>query len=305
VFLVFSFSVIAQDVSINGSFLRDTIKIGEEVPYSLSVLYPRALNIIFPDSTHDFQLFEYHSRDYYQTKSDSFQLFEYHNREYFQTISDSSLSFDSVVYYLSTFEIDTVQYLQLPIYIQQEEDCIAVYTSPDSINLFHIIQEMPDSVKLKENTSFFKISDRFNYPVFLLILGFLLLLTLAGLLFFGKRLSRWIRIMLMRRIHKRFVNKFYLKLGALRDSKAGIDPEEILGDWKKYMEKLEREPYTKLTTKELIGLHADQRLKDNLRSIDRYIYGNIKERPLHEHFEKLLEYSIERYEVRLKELRDG
>jgi hypothetical protein len=164
---------------------------------------------------------------------------------------------------------------------------------------------MPDSVKLKENTSFFKISDRFNYPVFLLILGILLLLTLGGLLFFGKRLSRWIRIILMTRKHKRFINRFYLKLGALRDKRAGIDPEEILGEWKKYMEKLEREPYTKLTTKELIGLHADQRLKDNLRSIDRYIYGNIKEKPLHEHFEKLLEYSIERYEVRLKELRDG
>jgi hypothetical protein len=164
---------------------------------------------------------------------------------------------------------------------------------------------MPDSVKLKENTSFFKISDRFNYPVFLLILSILLLLTLGGLLFFGKRLSRWIRIILMTRKHKRFVNRFYLKLGALRDNRAGIDPEEILGEWKKYMEKLEREPYTKLTTKELIGLHADQRLKDNLRSIDRYIYGNIKEKPLHEHFEKLLEYSIERYEVRLKELRDG
>lgn len=286
-FLVFSFSVGAQDVSIKGSFLQDTVKIGEEVPYSLSVLYPRSLNIIFPDSTHDFQ------------------IFEYHNRDYFQTISDSSLSFDSVIYYLSTFEIDTVQYLQLPIYIQQEEDCIAVYTSPDSINLFHIIRQMPDSVKLKENTSFFKISDRFNYPVFLLILGILLLLTLGGLLFFGKRLTRWIRIILMTRKHKRFVNRFYLKLGELRDNRAGIDPEEILGEWKKYMEKLEREPYTKLTTKELISLHADQRLKDNLRSIDRYIYGNIKEKPLHEHFEKLLEYSIERYEVRLKELRDG
>jgi hypothetical protein len=286
-FLVFSFSIGAQDVSVKGSFLRDTVKIGEEVPYSLSVLYPRSLNVIFPDSTYDYQLFEYHTRDY------------------FQTISDSSLSFDSVIYYLSTFEIDTVQYLQLPIYIQQEEDCIAVYTSPDSINLFHIIREMPDSVKLKENTSFFKISDRFNYPVFLLILGVFLLLTLGGLLFFGKRLSRWIRILLMTRKHKRFVNRFYLKLGALRDNRAGIDPEEILAEWKKYMEKLEQEPYTKLTTKELIGLHADQRLKDNLRSIDRYIYGNIKERPLHEHFEKLLEYSIERYEVRLKELRDG
>ena len=287
VLLGISIYVTGQDVSVKGSFLSDTVKIGEEVPYSLSVFYPRSLNIIFPDSTHDFH------------------LFEYHNRDYFQTISDSSLSFDSVIYYLSTFEIDTIQYLQLPIYIQQDEDCTAVYTSPDSIILYHIIQEMPDSVKLKENTSFFRISDKFNYPVFLIILGIILLIVLGGLLFFGKRLSRWIRILLMKRKHKRFVNRFYQQLGRLRDNQAGIDPEIILGDWKKYMEKLEREPYTKLTTKELIGLHADQRLKDNLRSIDRYIYGDIKERPLHEHFEKLLEYSIERYEVRLKELRDG
>ena len=285
--LGFYFTVCGQDVSIQGSFLKDTVKIGEEVPYSLSVSYPRSFNIIFPDSTFDYEPFEYHRRDY------------------FQTISDSSLSFDSVIYYLSTFEIDSVQYLQLPVYIKQEEDSAAVYTTPDSVNLFHIIQEMPDSVKLKENTFFFKISDRFNYPVFMIILGTLLLIALSGLLFFGKRLSRWISILLMKRKHKRFINKFYLKLGALRDNRAGIDPEEILGDWKKYMEKLEREPYTKLTTKELIGLHADQRLKDNLRSIDRYIYGNIKEKPLHEHFEKLLEYSIERYDVRLKELRNG
>lgn len=285
--LLLYFSVYGQDVSINGSFLKDTVKIGEEVPYSLSVLYPRSLNIIFPDSTYNFQPFEYHSREYYTT------------------ISDSSLSFDSVIYYLSTFEIDSVQYLQLPVYIKQEEDSTEVYTSPDSINLFHIIQEMPDSVKLKENTFFYKISDKFNYPVFMIILGSLLLLALSGLMFFGKRLSRWLRILLMSRTHKRFLNKFNLKLGALRDNRAGIDPEVILGDWKKYMEKLEKEPYTKLTTKELIGLHADQRLKDNLRSIDRYIYGNIKEKPLHEHFEKLLEYSIERYDVRLKELRDG
>ena len=285
--LVFYFSVHGQEVSIQGSFLKDTVKIGEEVPYSLSVLYPRSYNIIFPDSTHDYQ------------------PFEYHKREYFQTTSDSVSSFDSVIYYLSTFEIDSVQYLQLPVYIKQEDDSAAIYTAPDSINLFYIIQEMPDSVKLKENTSFFEISDKFNYPVFMIILGTLLLAALIGLMFFGKRLSRWIRILIMRRKHKRFVNKFYLKLEALRDNRAGVDPEDILGDWKKYMEKLEMEPYTKLTTKELIGLHADQRLKDNLRSIDRYIYGNIKEKPLHEHFEKLLEYSIERYDVRLKELRNG
>jgi hypothetical protein len=276
-----------QEISVTGLFLNDTIKVGEEVPYSLSVSYPRSYNIIFPDSTYNFHPFEYHYREYYKT------------------VSDSMESFDSVIYHLSTFEIDTIQFLQLPIFINQDEDSAAIYTTRDSVTIFHIIQEMPDSVKLKENTTFLKIPKTFNYPIFLIVLGILMVLLIAGLLFFGKRLTRWIKIMIMRRNHKRFVNRFYIKLGGLRDHKAGVDPEGILADWKKYMEKLEKEPYTKLTSKELIGLHADQRLKDNLRSIDRYIYGNIKEKPLHEHFEKLLEYSIERYDVRLNELRNG
>jgi len=281
---IFSFG---QEISIKGIFLGDTFRIGEQVPYSLSVSYPRSYNIIFPDSTYDFQ------------------PFEYIDRTYFETASDSIVSFDSVIYYLSTFEIDTVQYLQLPIFINQDEDSASIYTSRDSIHIYHIIRDMPDSVKLKENTAFFKIPKTFNYPVFLLATGILFVLIVAGLLFFGKRLARWISIIIMKRNHKKFLNRFYVKLGALRDHRAGIEPEGILADWKKYMEKLEKEPYTKLTTKELIALHADQRLKDNLRSIDRYIYGNIKEKPLHEHFEKLLEYSIERYDVRLNELKNG
>jgi hypothetical protein len=280
-------SSFGQEVSVTGLFLKDTIQIGEEVPYSLSVYYPRSYNIIFPDSTYNFQ------------------PFEYHNRKYSETLSDSVVSFDSVVYYLSTFEIDTIQYLQLPIFINQDEDSAAIYPARDSINIFHIIREMPDSVKLKENTAFFKIQKTFNYPVFFFVIGILLIIIVAGFLLYGKRLAKWIRILMMKRNHKKFINRFYIKLGALRDHQAGIEPEEILGVWKKYMEKLEKEPYTKLTSKELIALHADQRLKDNLRSIDRYIYGNIKERPLHEHFEKLLEYSIERYDVRINELRNG
>ena len=279
--------VYGQEISIGGIFLKDTVKIGEEVPYSLSVSYPRAYNIIFPDSTYDFK------------------PFEYHRRKYFRTTSDSAISFDSVVYYLSTFEIDTVQYLQLPVFVNQDGDSAAVYTKPDSISLFHIIQVMPDSVKLKENTAFLNIPNKFNYPVFLFISGIIFFLIIVGLLFFGRRITRWVLILIMQKNHRKFVKKFYIKLGGIRDNRAGLEPEEVLTDWKKYMEKLEKEPYTKLTTKELINLHADQRLKDNLRSIDRYVYGSIKDKPLHENFEKLLEYSIERYDVRLNELKHG
>jgi hypothetical protein len=40
------------------------------------------------------------------------------------------------------------------------------------------------------------------------------------------------------------------------------------------MEQLESRPYTKLTTKETFGLIHDEALANNLRTIDRAIYGH-------------------------------
>lgn len=276
-----------QEIQVNGRFLKDTVKIGEEIPFSMSVTYPRSFDVIFPDSMYRFDPFEYTTRAYYPTKSDSIN------------------SFDSVVYYLSTFEMDSIQFLQLPVFYNQEEDSTTIYTAPDSIVLFHVIEELPDSVNLIENTSFFKVPGNFNYPIFIIISVILVIVILAIFIFYGNKVTRWIRIYILKRNHKRFINRFYSILGSLKDNMIGAEPEFVLLEWKKYMEKLEKEPYTKLTTKELINLHADQRLKENLRSIDRFIYGDVKDRPLHENFEKLLEFSIERYEVRLKEVIDG
>lgn len=287
VFVLAGLSASGQEISVTGTFREDTIQIGEELRYSLSATYPRTYNLIFPDSAYDFT------------------PFEYHDRKYFRTSSDSVISFDSVVYYLSTFEIDTIQYLQLPVFINQGGDSTEIYSRRDSIAILYIIKEMPDSVALKENNEFVSIPNRFNYPVFLAALGFVALIILIGLLFFGNRIKRWIHIFFMKQNHKKFVRKFYLSLAGVRDNRPGVEAEDVLAVWKKYMEKLEKEPYTKLTTKELIRLHADQRLKDNLRSIDRYIYGEIRDKPLHENFEKLLEYTKERYEVRLSELKNG
>lgn len=288
ILLIFiNFSGFCQEIQVKGEFLKDTVKIGEETPFSMSVTYPRAYDVIFPDSLYRFDPFEYTTRSYYPTKSDSIN------------------SFDSVVYFLSTFEMDCVQYLQLPIFLKQEEDSALIYTAPDSIILFHVIEELPDSLKLIENTSFFKVSKNFNYPIFLAISAIFVIVMLAIFIFYGNKLSRWIRIYIMKRNHKKFINSFYSILGSLKDNKIGTDPELAILEWKKYMEKLEKEPYTKLTSKELINLHADQRLKENLRSIDRFIYGDVKDRPLHENFEKLLEFTVERYEVRLKEVIDG
>ena len=96
----------AQTVEPKGVFLQDSTKIGEEVQFALSVKYDRSLDILLPDSLYRFGTFEYNSREYFPTKT------------------DSTFSYDSVVYHLSTFEIDSVQYLQLPVFTIHDQDSL-------------------------------------------------------------------------------------------------------------------------------------------------------------------------------------
>ena len=119
---------VAQDIAPLSSFQKDTIAIGETVPFSVSIAYPMEYDIIFPDSLYDFS------------------PFELENKEYFLTKSDSVNSYDSIVFYLSTFEIDTIQYLQVPVYLVNEFDSTQLTTALDSIILRDVVTEIPDSV---------------------------------------------------------------------------------------------------------------------------------------------------------------
>lgn len=285
-FLFLSFTARSQQVVINGRFGSDSIRVGDEVAYQLTVLYPRQLKIILPDSTFDYG------------------EFELNHRKWFPTRIRNSLLFDSVIYYLTTFELDSVFHFQLPVFVTEKSDCVAYYSKPDSLYLKQVITQLPDSLKLKSDTRLLKVRSIFNYPLWMLVTGILAAAVILILVLFGKRLLKIYRIYRMKRRHRLFVEKFYNKLGKLRDSNSGNDPEHVLHDWKKYMESLEKEPYTKLTTRELVKIYNDTVLTDNLKAIDRFIYGNIKDRPMHEYFTKLLEYSVNRFKVRLKEVQD-
>lgn len=286
-FLIFrSVTSFPQDVKISGGFSTDSIRLGENVAYHLTVRYPRKLKILLPDSTYNFGVFEFARRDWFPTR-----------------VVQSDL-FDSVIYYFTTFELDSVLHFRLPVYVIQGSDCVDYFTPPDSLFLKQVITQSPDTLKLKANTAYLKVRKAFNYPVWLIASATGVSLIILVIIFFGKRISKRFRIYLMQRRHRKFVGKFYSRLGRLTDG-ADSDLEHVLHDWKKYMESLEKEPYTKLTTRELIGLHNDTVLINNLKAIDRFIYGNIKDRPMLEHFAKLLDYSINRFQVKLKEVQDG
>jgi hypothetical protein len=283
---IFCQSVVwGQHVEPSGTFLNHHVKIGEEVDFALSVKYAKELNILFPDSLFNFGTFEYNSRIYYKTQTDSIH------------------SFDSVVYNLSTFEVDSVQYLQLPVFILNNEDSVAIYSNVDSVQLIHVVTEIPENPELIANTDMVRISRQFNYPYVLVGLGIVFFLALTVALFFGKRLVKAWKVYRLNRTHKKFVARFFNLMRDVSSNNPVSTTEHVLAVWKRYMERLERKPISKLTTKEILVLHNNGQLKENLRLIDRSIYGGEKGNDLFASFDYLMKFSIEIYKQRISEIK--
>ena len=272
----------AQQIAPAATFQQDSIAIGEVVPYSLWIRYPRERDVIFPDSLYDFS------------------PFEINKREYFTTRTDSTLSLDSVVYYLSTFEIDTIQYLQLPVYLIDEFDSTELLPSLDSIVLRHVVETIPDSVAVIVNTEYQKVPLAFNYPYFTAAIIILLIATIVVYLAFGRKIRKIIHVYWLRRRHKRFTHSFAHLIEA-----SNLEVEKTLASWKKYLEKLESQPYSKLTTKEMHRIFDDPLLKENLDIIDRYIYATNNKPDTRASFTTLLEFTENRYQQKIDQIKNG
>ncbi len=282
----------AQTLEPTGNFLQDSTKIGQQVQYSLSFRYPAELEVIFPDENH------------------SFAPFEYIDRTFIPTRTDSVTSLDSVVYTLTTFELDTFQQLALPIYIisADEEgniDSVRIRAQTDSIYLQQLITQMPDSLDLRANTNHQDVPLQFNYPYFLIGLGILLAILLIVYLVFGEKIRKQWQLRRLRKDYLRFQERFAQQLKQIEQSPGQEQSEQTLVLWKHYMERLERAPYTKMTTKEILKLPEEQVLQDDLRAIDRSIYGHRLNGELIGHFQHLEKHTQRRYEQRYRNIKHG
>lgn len=251
----------AQQIKVQGGFLSDSLKVGEETAFYLSAKYSSDLVVLFPDS------------------SFSFTPFEYQKRNYFATETENGISADSTVYYLTTFELDTLQPLMLPVYVLTAGDCTTYYSPVDTIRLVHTVSEVPDSVSvqnlpLKTNTLYHTVKMHFN-TLLALIIGTVLLIVLIVLwVVFGKRIIRYLQARRMGRRHREFVARYDKVLAQLQKAFSAKQTESALILWKQYMEDLESRPYTKWTTRETVDIEKDQRLTEALRDVDKAIYGN-------------------------------
>ncbi len=280
-------NTLAQRILPQGKFLEREAKIGEEIPYVLTVKYPKNLTILFPDSTYNFSPFEFNSRTYFKTHSDSVN------------------SIDSAIYFLTTFEIDSVQHLGLPVFVIKNGDSTTISTGKDSVRLIQMVKKIPQNPALKTNTNFVKVRKAFNYPIFLFSVGVIAVLVLIVFIFFGKRLQKAWKIYRMRKSHHKFTSNFFNLIRDVSSNNPSKSTEFVLNIWKKYMERLEMEPFTKMTTKEIINMHHNDQLKQTLKQIDGGIYGNIKMSDLFNKFDYLMKYAVERYHIKVEEVKNG
>jgi hypothetical protein len=271
--------------------MTDSVKIGEQILYSLSVRYPSSQSIVFPDS------------------SFSFFPFEMQRKKYFPTQTRDQISFDSAVYFLSTFEIDSLQSLALPVFVIHRRDCTSVYAQQDTVFLKQLVGPIPNSIAakdlpLKSNADYLNVRWLLNYPLLLLIAGILIVVLLIVWLIFGKRIRKYFLLRRLTKNHIVFLDRFARHLEKLRKESSSVVAESALVIWKKYMEGLVARPYTKFTTKEILVLAGDEKLSEALHRIDRMVYARDGIFSV-EAFDPLRSFTQDQFVKRTEEVKHG
>ena len=260
-FILHSFTANAQEIKVQGKFSGDSVKLGKPIEFYLSAHYPEKLNLLFPDSTF------------------SYAPFELQKKKYFTTKTKDGISVDSVTYFLSTYEVDSIQTLKLPVFVVNAMDCTQVFSNTDTVYFQHLVKSIPDSLTteklpLKTNVNYLGVRWQLNYILVGIIAVILIVALVLVWVFFGKKIRRYFRLKKLVKSYESFRTQFDSSLDKLNKEFSPQSAEQSLLIWKKYLESLMAKPYTKYTSKEIRTIEKSEELGLSLMAIDKMIYGH-------------------------------
>lgn len=250
---------------LQGRFLTDSIEIGQPFYYSLTFRHAAMVDVLFPDTARHFAPYRVKQVAIFPT--------------YTTGKGPEAISRDSAVYTLVSFEIDSMQFLRVPVRVLHETDCTAQWTQLDTVFLR---SQLPKSVALATGTRALTLAtetqlatlqQQFNYAA--LAKG-ALSVGIAGLILywlFGQAIRKQWGLFVLYRQHLRFQNEYNRLNRNLNAYTASETANRAVVMWKSYLETLDKQPYTSLTTPELAERMNDERVTDALREADRMIYG--------------------------------
>ena len=277
----------AQEAYVRGGFVQDSLQIGENIQFWMTAYYDPKHELFFPDSTYNFLPFEW-------TAS-----------QHFPSVLINEKALDSTVYTLQSYEIDNVQYLALPAFILDGVDTVTLLSATDSIYLQELAPNVSDTTKLKTNLSYLEVDRKFNYPLWYIVGGFVVFSLLLTLLLFGKKIRRYFVLRKLKKHYLAFSQKLTEHIHALQK-----DPNESIAEsglilWKNYQEKLEKSPFSKYTTKDILSLDYTGVLEKPLKSIDRMVYGKKRTDSIHQDFQQIEDFTQHRYLKKVEEINNA
>ena len=138
--------------------------------------------------------------------------------------------------------------------------------------------------------------------MFALAGGVLIISIVIVWIFFGKRIRKYFALRRLKKGYQEFIDRFNHAMDRLSPGSSRT-AEEALLVWKRYMEDLEKYPYTTYTSREIVQLASDRDLDSALRSIDRGIYGGVSSTV--EPFRFLQTYSQQQFQKKEEEVKNG
>lgn len=278
--------------TLTGSFSKDSLKVGKHIPFKIVFVHNYDKEVIFADSTYNFKPFEWVKTEAFPTQTNS-----------------QGISTDSAIYWLRSFELDTIQTLKLPVFVldQKTGDTLKYFTEVSTketefvlskATLEKMLQE--DSITFYQNTTFLEIPRFVNYPLYGIIVVILLVMVILFFVFFGESIRRGYRLKRLQSQHEKFIQEYANQLKRIESPEA---TDHTLGMWKGYIEKLKNEPFTTYTSSEISRLTKNESLGQNLKVIDRAIYGGQIDKNTELALQNLKNYAINVFEKRLAELR--
>lgn len=247
-----------KPIQIKGQFLEDSVKIGQQIHYSLSVRHSKNQEVFFPGVNQNYG---------------AFQAVE---RTYFPTRTDASGSIDSAVYTFKLFQIENQHSLAIPIYLMQEADCTKIYPVKDQIYLKRLVPH-PEKINLDSLYQHVPIAPlQPKTDLKNVVIWGLGLLVLTGLIywFLGKSLKRWFKLYVLWRKNAEFRRVYQRLIRNIENNQLGLQNlERAFSLWKKYLESLTFKPFTTFTTKEMVDTLENKQLAKALHELDSAIYG--------------------------------
>jgi Txe/YoeB family toxin of Txe-Axe toxin-antitoxin module len=108
----------------------------------------------------------------------------------------------------------------------------------------------------------------------------------------------------MKKDYEKFNEQFSALIQEVKSTPEKTNVEKSLNIWKKYAEKLEKEPFRKLTTTEILEYSFTSELSEALKKIDRLIYGNQTQDNIFKELEVIEDFTQHRYSIKKMELKN-